>query len=420
MVELCDHLDRAQSACPTIANLTFKDRNGTLHRNAPRPLMTGRQLDELPFADRSLFDHDKISDPDRPILMASRGCPYDCSYCCNRALLEVLGRRPAARIRGVKNVMREINQVRNAFPRIDGIHFDDDIFGMKLSWLREFAHRYRSEVALPFSCNMRPTLASEEAVQLLAAAGCDEVAMGVETGNPGLRERLLRRRMDDQLLIDAFERFERAGISAHSFNMVGLPHETMQNSLETIKLNAALKKSWRMRELRVSIFYPYAGTALNEEARKHAMLTGRNVTYYADDTVLNLQSMTGDQIRFVARYFRPLVVLYQKLLRELGKPGRAAVRLLDRFLLSTPASRWLFPLANSVYPWAVKIARWCRASVKGSRPRARGGRSGVIKSLPSGSVLPRLRRLRRDSGSMSRGSCCCRRPQDAHESAARR
>jgi hypothetical protein len=200
-------------------------------------------------------------------------------------------------------------------------------------------------------------LAREEVVRLLAEGGCDEVALGVETGNAVLRRRLLRREMDNQLLIDTFRRLEEAGIRTHSFNMVGVPHEKMQNSLETIKLNAVLKKKWRMPELRITIFHPYAGTQLHDEARKQGLLTDRRVTDYADDTVLNLDSMSRHQIRFVARFFRLLVVVYQKLLRDLGKPGLLGAGMLDRLLLSRLARQTIFPVANQAYPWGLKLLR---------------------------------------------------------------
>jgi hypothetical protein len=139
--------------------------------------------------------------------------------------------------------------------------------------------------------------------------------------------------------------------------MVGVPHERMEDSLETIKLNAVLKKKWRMPELRITIFHPYAGTQLYEEAHRHNLLTDRRVTDYADDTVLNLDSMSRHQIRFVARYFRLLVVVYQKLLRDLGRPGLLGAGMLDRLLLSRLARQWIFPVANQAYPWAVKLLR---------------------------------------------------------------
>lgn len=357
MVELCDHLQRGKMPYRSVSNLAFKDRHGALHRNPPRPLMSGRQLDDLPFADRFLFDPNKICEPARPIVMASRGCPYDCTYCCNRALRKVLGKGAAVRIRGVESVISEIKCLRRLFPYVSGIHFDDDIFGIKLDWLREFTAAYRREIGLPFSCNLRPDLARDEVVRLLAKGGADEVALGVETGNADLRRRLLGREIDNRLLLDVFRRLEEAGIRAHAFNMVGVPHEKMENSLETIKLNAVLKKKWRMPELRITIFHPYVGTELYEEAYRHNLLTDRRVTDYADDTVLNLDSMSRHQIRFVARYFRLLVVVYQRLLHDLGRTGLLGAGMLDRLLLSRLARQWIFPVANEAFPWCVKLLR---------------------------------------------------------------
>ncbi len=360
MVELCDRLEGGHWLDNGIANMAYKDERGRVRANPVRRAMSGEGLDVMPYADRSLFDDAKICDPNRPIVMASRGCPYSCSYCCNRALRDLLGNGQAVRLRSVDNVIGEIKHLQRTLPSVDGIHFDDDIFGLKLDWLRDFAGAYRVRVGLPFSCNVRPNLATEEVVQLLAEAGCDQVAMGVEAGNPELRKELLNRSMDDELLVRAFGRFEQAGIIAHSYNMVGLPHETMANSLETVKLNAKLKRRWRMDELRVTIFYPYPGTALYGEARRCDMLTGKNVVHYADDTTLKLKTISPAQIRFVARYFRILVVVYQKLLRNGGNPAGLIGRLLDRFLLSKPAEKAIFPVANGIYPLVVKAVRWLR------------------------------------------------------------
>ena len=116
----------------------------------------------------------------------------------------------------------------------------------------------------------------------------------------------------------------------------------------------------RMDELRVTIFYPYPGTALYGESRRCDMLTGKNVVHYADDTTLKLKTISPAQIRFVARYFRILVVVYQKLLRNGGNPAGLIGRLLDRFLLSKPAEKAIFPVANGIYPLVVKAVRWLR------------------------------------------------------------
>jgi hypothetical protein len=87
------------------------------------------------------------------------------------------------------------------------------------------------------------------------------------------------------------------------------------------------------------------------------MLTDRRVTHYADDTVLNLDNLSGPQVHFIVRYFRLLVVIYQKLLHDWGRPGLLCAKGLDRFLLSKFAERCVFPLAGGLYPWVVKLVR---------------------------------------------------------------
>ena len=67
--------------------------------------------------------------------------------------------------------------------------------------------------------------------------------------------------------------------------------------------------------------------------------------------------MSRGQVRFVAHYFRLLVLVYQKLLKGKGKLSGATVRLLDGLLLSRFACSCLFPLANAGYPWLVRLAR---------------------------------------------------------------
>ena len=171
MLELCDELQAGRYELSSIANLAFKDASGAVRRNRLRPLMASEELDALPFADRTLFDPNKVCDPHRPIVMASRGCPYNCTYCCNQALREVVGKRPAVRIRSVARVLEELEQIRREVGGLNGFHFDDDIFGIKLGWLREFSAAYRARIGLPFGCNIRPPLAKPEVVQLLAEAG---------------------------------------------------------------------------------------------------------------------------------------------------------------------------------------------------------------------------------------------------------
>ncbi|MDR1088238.1 MAG: cobalamin-dependent protein, partial [Coriobacteriales bacterium] len=60
-------------------------QNGTVYRNPRRPFI--QNLDDLPLPDRELFTFEGSADQamDRLAFMGSRGCPYNCTHCCNHA-----------------------------------------------------------------------------------------------------------------------------------------------------------------------------------------------------------------------------------------------------------------------------------------------------------------------------------------------
>jgi anaerobic magnesium-protoporphyrin IX monomethyl ester cyclase len=75
--------------CTGVDGVWYKQK-GKIVKNKPRQLFT--HLDDLGFPDFDDFDVEKclfIYNKHLPI-MASRGCPYSCSYCNNHALRRVL------------------------------------------------------------------------------------------------------------------------------------------------------------------------------------------------------------------------------------------------------------------------------------------------------------------------------------------
>ncbi|MDP2728840.1 MAG: radical SAM protein, partial [Dehalococcoidia bacterium] len=116
IVELCGRLERGTTILD-IEGLWVREGN-TIHRNKPRRSL--RDLDTLPFPDRTVFNHRSLvqSKEGIGIFMASRGCPYDCSYCCNHALRALQGQHggPAVRFRSVDNVIAEVKTVLAEHP----------------------------------------------------------------------------------------------------------------------------------------------------------------------------------------------------------------------------------------------------------------------------------------------------------------
>ncbi len=170
-------------------------RGDEVVRNPLRPLLTPEQLDALPFADRALLyaaHPPSRTNKIRPFI-TGRGCPYDCSFCFNKAYSELYGgtgRR--TRRRSVDNVIREIKEVREnndlAF-----IIFMDDTFILNRQWLTEFAARYRAEIGLPFWCQVRANLVEDDLIRMFKEMGCVSVSFGLEAGNDRMRNVILNR-----------------------------------------------------------------------------------------------------------------------------------------------------------------------------------------------------------------------------------
>ena len=100
---------------------------------------------------------------------------------------------------------------------------------------------YKDEIGLPFMCNVRVNLVTEEIIKLIKDYGCYGVAMGVESGNEHLRNEVLKKNISNEQIIKASGIIKNNGLKLKAFNMLGLPGETFEQALETVELNTKIK-----------------------------------------------------------------------------------------------------------------------------------------------------------------------------------
>jgi radical SAM superfamily enzyme YgiQ (UPF0313 family) len=148
--------------------------------------------------------------------------------------------------------------------------FLDDLFIVYESWLQELAIKFPREVGLPFFCNVRANLVTPKKIELLKQAGCASVGMGLETGNPELRNGILKRNLSDEQIIEASNLIRGAGIELLTTNMLGLPGGTLENDLETLALNHACKPAYA----NAFLYQPYPRTELGDYARNGGYVEG--------------------------------------------------------------------------------------------------------------------------------------------------
>jgi len=211
------------SGGPLPAGIWAKKNGAVLQGPPPAP---PANLDELPFPDKDLFPEAAPLFSAGYLVSASRGCPHSCAYCCNSVYKELYKDSgvPCLRRRGILNVLRELETVKDREPGF--LHFTDEVFNSDYAWLEKFLPLYKSHVGLPFSCFAFPDGRLAAAAPALAAAGCFKVQLGVQRFDEALREDLLGRRASNADIAAAIKALKAAGIYVTCDNILDLPDES--------------------------------------------------------------------------------------------------------------------------------------------------------------------------------------------------
>lgn len=289
LLELADALEKNKD-CTRIPNLWIKKDN-KIYKNKLRPLI--KNLDKLPFPDRELFGYQKIIDKQdgQATFIFSRGCLYNCSYCCNHVLTKIY-KGNYFRTRSAEKAIEEIKLVLANY-KIKKLFFDDDIFSMNKKWAEKFLEKYKRDIKQPFGCNLRPGSADKKLLGLFKEAGCDSFSIGIESGNEEIRKKVLNRHMSNESIIHFFKLIKEIGIRTRTYNLIGLPYETSEKFKDTIKLNVVLQPD----EVILGIFHPYPGTRLLDMCRRNNLVTAHKLQYIErSDTILNLPNFSRKQI----------------------------------------------------------------------------------------------------------------------------
>jgi len=222
--------------------------NGAAKRLAPRI----GNLDSLPAPAYDLIDISKYTAVSPELYLASsRGCRYDCVFCCSRALL---GKGVIFRSAG--SVYSEILQLKEQYG-INSFYFYDDNL---LIWpeLVQFCNR----ICPPsFQWTAQANINDLEAdmIPRLASAGCSRLSFGFESGSTDIQEYIGKVVKPDAL--QKISKLYEAGISSRAFFIVGFPNETIRDILETAKLMIKLRIAG-LADVAIFPARPFPGTRL--------------------------------------------------------------------------------------------------------------------------------------------------------------
>lgn len=206
-------------------------------------------LDSLPFGDRDLFLNEwrkagyTLDTPEIPMgdlpgpfvtIIAGRGCMYNCSFCqpAERRLFEGKVRR-----RSVANVIEELKYLREKY-RFKSLLIHDDCLTEDRSWVVEFCEAYRANgFDQPFFCQSRADIIvkHQDMVKLMRDAGLRGMLIGFESGSQRMLK-FLRKGTTVEQNLEAGRICHRLGIQIWANYMLGLPTETRDEIMETVRM----------------------------------------------------------------------------------------------------------------------------------------------------------------------------------------
>jgi radical SAM superfamily enzyme YgiQ (UPF0313 family) len=256
-----------------ICGIAWRDSNG-VHTNLLREDPV--DLDSLPWPERADIAYDQQELPTASIL-ASRGCPYKCSFCSIITFYEGNGTRGRRRRDPIQVVNEMEYLVRERSVRL--ILFQDDDFLAGGRDAREWAQTIAREVIrrrLPdqmrfkFSC--RSDEVREDTLTPLIEAGLTHVYLGVEAGDPDSLK-TLNKHITSDIHFRAGEILRRLDLTFDFGFMLLEPWST----LASVRNNLHFLREFCADGYAVAGFcrtLPYVGTPMEHRMRAEGRLVG--------------------------------------------------------------------------------------------------------------------------------------------------
>ncbi len=303
-----------------IKGISYKCNGATVH-NPQHEFIN--DLDSLPFpAYDLLLNKDSYNSEDMGLLMSSRGCPYNCSYCAT----EIWKRK--VRYHSVDYVVEEMKRIIKDFGTKQ-FTFKDDSFTVNRKRVLGLCDRLlKEDIGINWDCNTRVDLVDEVLLRKMKAAGCNSIKVGIETGS----EKVLKR-INKQITLSqaraAAKLFRKVGIHWTGYFMIGIPSETKEEVYQTLNFMKELEPDFAS----FSVYGPFPGTDLFKIGIEKGIVQNEitledfyNVSpkyYYVKDITRKVDTMDSEEFEKLEIEINAAFHKYNKSFSRLAKRARS-------------------------------------------------------------------------------------------------
>lgn len=244
---------RAGQGYEGIPGISFK-QDGQIVHNPRGPLIDLKNVPAFPYR---LFDRHRQR-YDFGVVLTSRGCPYNCAFCSQRAITQ-----RSVRYVEVDKVMENLKDLAFVYDQHYVTLFDDN-FIVKTERIFEICEgiiRHGIHKNITFDCQARGDAITPEVLQILKKANFRVIHFGIETGSDRLME-LIDKGETVEHLRHGIRLAKEYGFLTSGTFILGLPSETRSERLSSYRLAKELELDFA----RFNNATPYPGTKLYQIA----------------------------------------------------------------------------------------------------------------------------------------------------------
>jgi anaerobic magnesium-protoporphyrin IX monomethyl ester cyclase len=296
------HALRAKTDLSDVAGIVYRDHDG-VRQTPPRKRI--RDIDNIPLPDWSEIPIENymsrglghgIANMRSMPLMATRGCPYQCTFCSSPQMWTTrwLARSPALVVDEIESYMKRY-QAKN-------FDFYDLTAIIKKDWIMAFAQevlRRDLKIEYQLPSGTRSEAIDEEVAEILYRSGCRQMNYAPESGSAATLARI-KKKVKLSKLEESLRGACRNGLKV-MVNIILFPDDSRRDVFETFKF--MLRCSWLgLHDIAFVPYVPYPGAELYNQMVKDGRLPALGEEYFIGLlTHSDISSAKSHNPRFSAR-----------------------------------------------------------------------------------------------------------------------
>lgn len=275
-VDFCVIGEGEMTVVDLLRNINSPEKvKGIAYRNNGQVIVTQprspiNNLDDLPKPAYELFQMERYVNIEMSMahmkyrkglrimtFVSQRGCPFRCNFCSKST--------GGFRLMSVDKLIETLRYLKEQY-KLDGIHFNDELFVSNKKRMLDFAPRIK-ELQLIWDGQARVNFVDYELLSILKDAGCVGIGLGIESGSQKILDNM-KKGITVKQIESAMLTARKLGMYVKVQLIFGYPGEDEKTIQETIDLFKKVNHPGR----RFNVIVPLPGSPLYDEAIQKGLI----------------------------------------------------------------------------------------------------------------------------------------------------